>query len=152
MAKASAAKKPTTTEEALPKDNAVPAAKDAPTKKKVGVRGSTKFAAAAIITLLVDYNPKRAGSSSHGRFEKYEDGMTVEDAQKAGITAGDLLWDTKHGFIEIGEKYNDKAVVKSKPEPKPKAEKKEGKVEVKFAAGRPAKKAPPADEAEEENC
>lgn len=118
-------------------------------KRKVGTRGSTKFPGSHIITLLVDYNPKRAGSASHGRFEKYEDEMTVEDAQKAGITAGDLLWDTKHGFIEIGEKYNDKAVVKSKPEPKPKKEKAE-KAE-KPSKAKTSKKAVDEDEEEEDD-
>lgn len=118
-------------------------------KRKVGTRGSTKFAGTNVITLLVDYNPKRAGSSSHGRFEKYEDGMTVEDAQKAGISAGDLLWDTKHGFIEIGAEYNDKAVVKSKPAPAPKKEKAEGgKAPAKKAAAK--KVADDEDEDDEE--
>lgn len=117
-------------------------------KRKVGTRGSTKFADTHVITLLVDYNPKRAGSASHGRFEKYEDGLTVEDAQKAGITAGDLLWDTKHGFIEIGAEYNDKAVVKSKPAPAPKKEKPGGgKAPAKKGA---AKKVADEDEEEEE--
>lgn len=121
----------------------------APAKRKVGTRGSTKFAATDVITALVDYNPKRAGSASHARFEKYEDGMTVAEAQAAGVTAGDLLWDTKHGFIEINEEYNDEAVKKSKPAPAPKKEKAEKPVGKAAAKKAPAKK---ALEEEEEDC
>jgi len=139
-------KAPKETEEKLtPKGEKAPA--EGGEKRKVGTRGSTKFKGAQIVTLLVDYNPKRAGSSSHKRFEAYEDGMTVDEAQKAGITAGDLLWDTKHGFIEIGDAYNKNAVVKSKPEPKPKAEKTE---KVKDG-GKGKAKAKPADEDEDED-
>jgi len=130
-----AKKAPATTKEALVKDAPTPAAKDGTPKRKVGTRGSSKFPGTNVITLLVDFNPKRKGSASHGRFENYEDEMTVEEAQKAGVTPGDLLWDTAHGFVEVGEKFNNKAVVKSKPEPKAKAEKpakapKKGKVVV----------------------
>lgn len=143
MAKPQAKAAPVKSEEKLVagKDEAAP-------KRKVGTRGSTKFAGTDIITALVDYNPKRAGSASHARFAKYEDGMTVDEAQKAGVTAGDLLWDTKHGFIEIGKEYNDKAVVKSKPAPAPKKEKAEGgKAAAKKA---PAKKVVDEDEDEDE--
>lgn len=48
-----------------------------------------------------DNNPKRAGSASHGKFAKYVDGMTVQQAVDAGMTGADLTWDTKHGFIKI---------------------------------------------------
>lgn len=48
-----------------------------------------------------DNNPKRPTSNSFKKFALYKDGMTVEDAQKAGLTGADLSWDTKHGFIVI---------------------------------------------------
>lgn len=46
-------------------------------------------------------NPKRKGSKSFDKFAKYKDGMTVEDAVKAGITGADLSWDSRHGFIKV---------------------------------------------------
>jgi len=48
-----------------------------------------------------DNNPKRAGSASAALFEKYKDGMTVEQAAAAGLTAAALKWDSEHDFIKI---------------------------------------------------
>lgn len=48
-----------------------------------------------------DNNPKRKGTKSFDKFAKYKDGMTVEQAQAAGINAADLTWDAKHDFITI---------------------------------------------------
>lgn len=48
-----------------------------------------------------DNNPKRPGSSSHGRFAAYVNGMTVKAANDAGITSADLDNDTKKGFISV---------------------------------------------------
>lgn len=45
-------------------------------------------------------NPKRKGSATHGRFEKYKDNMTVAKALEAGVTPGDIRWDLKQGFIK----------------------------------------------------
>ena len=83
---------------------------------------ASKYPAEHVVTLLVDYNPKRAGSASHARFDKYEDEMTVKAALEAGLWAGDLNWDVAHEFIKIAEEFDDKAEKKSKPAPKPKAE------------------------------
>lgn len=47
----------------------------------------------AIIKLLVSENPKRKGSEAAKRFRKYKDGMTVEQALKAG--------DAQKKFIKI---------------------------------------------------
>jgi hypothetical protein len=46
-------------------------------------------------------NPKRKGSKSAERFEKYRDGMTVESALKAGLVAGDIHNDTAKGYIKL---------------------------------------------------
>ena len=46
-------------------------------------------------------NPKREGSATHGRFQLYKHNMTVEQAVAAGITAGDLSWDAKQGYIIV---------------------------------------------------
>lgn len=50
-------------------------------------------------------NPKRAGSESAARYNKYKIGMTVEEALIAGLTTGDIEWDTsaKRAFVELGE-------------------------------------------------
>jgi len=109
-------------------------------ERKIGMR---KFKDDQIITLLVNYNPKRKGSASAQRFEAYEDEMTVAGALKAGITSGDLSWDVEHGFIKIADEFDDSVEKKTKPESKPKAEKKEGAKKVKA-------KAAPAEEEEEE--
>lgn len=49
-----------------------------------------------------DNNPKRAGSASATLFEKYKDGMAVEQAAAAGVTAAALKWDSEHDFIKVG--------------------------------------------------
>lgn len=126
------------------------AAKPAKEKKPKGIR--SKFPANHIITLLVAYNPKRKGSASHTRFENYEDEMTVEGALKAGLTAGDLAWDVAHGHIEIGESFNEDAVKKEAPAPKPKKEKAPKAPKSEKAAKPKAKaKAPVEDEDEDED-
>ncbi len=48
-----------------------------------------------------DNNPKRKGSKSFDKFAKYRDGMTVQQATDAGLSAADLSWDKSHGFISI---------------------------------------------------
>lgn len=48
-----------------------------------------------------DNNPKRAGSKGAERFAKYKDGMTIQQASDAGITAADLSWDTGKKFIVV---------------------------------------------------
>lgn len=71
-----------------------------PSKK--GVRRAAKLATdGKIIHLLVEKNPKRAGSKSYDRFECYREGMTVGQAIAAGVTRGDIKWDQEHGHIEL---------------------------------------------------
>jgi hypothetical protein len=48
-------------------------------------------------------NPKRANSASADRFNLYKGGMTIEKTLAAGVTSGDILFDSdpKRKFIEI---------------------------------------------------
>ena len=48
----------------------------------------------------VDTNPRREGTHGHRSFELLKDGMTGQEAQKAGVRSNDLDWDVKHGFVE----------------------------------------------------
>ena len=47
-------------------------------------------------------NPKRAGSSSHARYELYRRATTVGEFRDLGGSAADLKHDTKHGFATRG--------------------------------------------------
>lgn len=87
------------------KDKAEKAAKP----KAAGV-GRANFASTSKITFgkdkdgksySPDNNPKRAGSGAHERFKLYKSGMTIAQAREVGITAGDINWDAKQGFIII---------------------------------------------------
>lgn len=53
------------------------------------------------IVILVDKNPKRAGSNAASVFELYQEGMTVKEAIKSGIPRGHMNWDVDHGFIRV---------------------------------------------------
>lgn len=64
-----------------------------------GRKGAFKLDAK--ITLLAKENPKRASSKAHKIFAKYQSGMTVEAAIKAGIPWRDLRWDSEHKHIRI---------------------------------------------------
>lgn len=77
--------------------------------KKPAVPREPKYAPTSVIKLLADKegkqygpenNPKKVGSATATRFEKYFDGMTVEQAKEAGLY-GDLSYDAAHNFIEI---------------------------------------------------
>jgi len=70
-------------------------------KAKAPKTGRTRRDANAKITLLVKENPKRKGTESCKRYDKYKSGMTVAEALKAGITPADLSYDVKHGNIKI---------------------------------------------------
>jgi hypothetical protein len=72
-------------------------------EKKVKQRGSPNFPSDGTISLRVESNPKRKGSKSFDRFAHYKNGMTVEQAIKAGVLFADLKWDSEHGFIAVNE-------------------------------------------------
>ena len=93
-------KAPTTANESKPKAETA-----APAEKKFG-----SFTADQKISLQADKegrkygsdnNPKRAGSKSADRFALYKDQMSVAEAIAAGVTVGDLNYDTDKGFIKI---------------------------------------------------
>jgi len=83
----------------------------------------SKYKPEQIITLLVDYNPKRPNSAAHASFECYEDEQTVKEFLDNGGLSISLNWDVEHGFIKIGDTFDAKAAKQSKPAPAPKAEK-----------------------------
>lgn len=61
----------------------------------------TRIAENSVITLLVEENPKRAGSKAHERFANYQSGMTVKEAKEAGLLATDIAYDQKHNYISL---------------------------------------------------
>jgi hypothetical protein len=54
-----------------------------------------------VVRLCVNENPKMIGSACRKRFDLYRDGMTVDDAMKAGVWRQDIQWDLAHGFIRL---------------------------------------------------
>lgn len=56
----------------------------------------------APISVLVEKNPKRAGSKSAERFEAYFKAKTVGEALAGGATYADLSWDVGHGHVKVG--------------------------------------------------
>lgn len=71
----------------------------------------TKFAALypedAVITVLVDKNPKKEGSAAYGRFAGYVTGKTVGDFFVATANLpvpgsyADISYDVGHGYISV---------------------------------------------------
>ena len=62
------------------------------------------------VKLIVDENPKKAGSMSFERFQgyfkcesKYPDGYTIKAAYNEGVRGDDIRHDVAHGFILVGE-------------------------------------------------
>jgi hypothetical protein len=96
--------------EAVAADESVKPEKKARKKKEVDPNAPKKqriaklaFDRSAVITVLVDKNPKRAKSAAFARFEGYllPNMVTVDDALLNGVTAADLHYDVGHGFISI---------------------------------------------------
>ncbi len=124
---------------------ATPAKKSVPVKPKAEevveeveaeavprTRGPRGVAETAVITLLVDSNPKREGSKANAVFSHYESGQTIAefcaaleatDPEMVKEATPNLVYDAKHGFIEIeGYEVPGGVVVKEAKEPKaPKA-------------------------------
>ncbi len=70
-------------------------------KAKKKVNGVSNDAA---LKVLVDSNPKRAGSASYDRFEGYltdPKPTTVAEALENGLGIGDIHYDIIHGSIEV---------------------------------------------------
>lgn len=79
-------------------------------KKKTPPKRERKYAGEMKITLLenadgVPYsktnNPKRPGSKTHAMFEKYENGITVDQAIARGIDYATIVYDADKQFIAI---------------------------------------------------
>jgi hypothetical protein len=75
------------------------AAKSVP-KARVG--RSSKLDDTAVIHLVSEKNPKRAGSKAFGYWESLRNGMTVKEAMDAGVPRGDILWNRDKNFIRVG--------------------------------------------------
>lgn len=114
-------------------------------------RGPRGVSESAVIRLKVQGNPKREGSKAHAVFSHYEDGQTIAefcaaleatDPEMVKEATPNLVYDAKHGFIEI-EGYTPPGGVVVK-EPKPAKEPKAAKT------GKSAKKAAEQSEAEAE--
>lgn len=91
------------------KDAKAPKEKKAPVPREkkypTGATGASKISFGADKSgkkYGVDNNPKKGAAAT--RFAKYKEGMTVEEALKAGVQIGDLRWDSdpKRGFIKLG--------------------------------------------------
>lgn len=55
----------------------------------------------AAVKLLVDKNPKKAGSKSYDIFEGYTGATTIGEALKQGVTYQSIAYDVGRGFIEV---------------------------------------------------
>lgn len=76
-------------------------AADKPKKTGGGKRGpAPRHADSAVITVLVA-NPKKKGSASWDRFQKYTTGLRVGEYLAAGGRRADLDWDITHSFISV---------------------------------------------------
>ncbi len=125
---------------------AKPAAQDG--EKKTKQRGSPNFPADGVISLRVESNPKRKGSKSFDRFALYKNGMTVEQAVKAGVLYADIKWDTEHGFVAINETPEQRKAWEAEQRAKAEAKAaKEKEKEEKRKAREAAKKAKAEDKA-----
>jgi len=60
-----------------------------------------RFTDDQVITLKSEKNPKREGTAAFDRFALYRNGMTVQAALAAGVTRGDLAYDTDHEYIVV---------------------------------------------------
>lgn len=54
------------------------------------------------VTVLVEENPKKAGSASRERFEHYFKAKTVGDFLAAGGTYADVAYDVGRAHIKVG--------------------------------------------------
>lgn len=72
------------------------------------INTSAKFSDTSVISFGKDKegkdwgpenNPKRPNSATWARFKLYQSGMTLKEAMDAGVTRGDINWDSKQGFI-----------------------------------------------------
>lgn len=65
------------------------------------VKARRRASKKAIIKLLVNTNPKRAGTLAEQRFALYRDGMTVAEYVEVGGRTGDVNHDVTEGYIAL---------------------------------------------------
>lgn len=76
-------------------------AKKAKREARLGATRS-KFSRMDEIIVDTDINPYRKGTQSEAWFNVYRTGMTVAEAQEAGVPRHHIRWDFKRGNIKIG--------------------------------------------------
>jgi hypothetical protein len=93
-------------------------------KKKEQLKDKrVKYQDSLVVLRLAKENPKKPGSASRDRFERYPEGPTsVADllAIEGGPTRADLIWDSERGFIAVGtreevEKAQEAAAQEEQP-------------------------------------
>lgn len=71
----------------------------------------TAYNEAALVTLLVQHNPKRPGTGAYNRFAQYQQlaakhgngAFTVQQVLNAGVQPSDIRYNVKHGFIALAD-------------------------------------------------
>lgn len=71
------------------------------TKKSRRSKFSVLYPADATLKLLVNENPKKAGSKSADRFDGYLTASTVGQAITNGVKYQDIAYDVSRKFIEV---------------------------------------------------
>jgi hypothetical protein len=56
-----------------------------------------------MVVTAVMPNPKKPSSESYARFAKWKVGLTLRQCLEAGITRGDVKWDTERGFVTLAD-------------------------------------------------
>lgn len=92
----------TTTEAPAKKAKAPKAPKEPKADATNRINFSKLYPEDSPLTLLVDKNPKKAGSKSAARFEGYTGAATVGEARAKGVTYQDIAYDVARNYIKIG--------------------------------------------------
>ena len=71
------------------------------TKKSRRTKFSVLYPADSTLKLLVNENPKKAGSKSAVRFDGYLNASTVGQAITNGVKYQDIAYDVSRKFIEV---------------------------------------------------
>lgn len=73
-----------------------------PTEPVVNAKAPVRLYSDAAILTHVAPNPKKPGSSTHGRWANYVVGESLGAARRRGTTAADIRWDLARGLIRVG--------------------------------------------------
>ncbi len=60
-----------------------------------------RYSLSAKVKILTKPNPHRQGTKSHGYYESYKDGMTLEKILAKGIPRAEVNWHVDRGIIEF---------------------------------------------------